>query len=81
MSTHTYQQLRGYEAAFINIQKLLEQAEKDLPKKRASGRDRRLAAFRRGYYEGLAMASCFAALGEYPKSNTEAIRVAHTGLS
>ena len=64
--------LRGYEAAFICIERSLLEAKRHLPR-RLSWKHQRLAAYREGYYMGLLTAHCQSALGEHPECNAKEI--------
>lgn len=66
-------QLDGYKAAGIVINDFADVAEKNLPKRNGKNY-RRKAAFKQGYYEGLAFACSMLALGEFPASNIATIR-------
>lgn len=55
----------GYRAAFAIIDEMIAAADKVRPR-RPTQKMRRTAAFRQGYFEALAFAHRFSALGEYP---------------
>ena len=63
----------GYKAAMIIIKRLLDEAEKDIPKTQRYVKPRS-ASFRAGYYRGLLTAHCMGALGESPLSNLDTIK-------
>lgn len=65
--------IRGYTAAFKQINALLDKAQKRLPKCGISEGVRKRADFKQGYYAGLLAAHCFSAYGEYPRQNEEQI--------
>lgn len=70
-SDGSVESLDGYRAAFIAIDNLLDAAASKLPK-RLGGREH-LAAYREGYYNGLLLAHCQSAFGEFPEHNVTAI--------
>lgn len=61
-------QLNGYLAAGILIKYFLDGAEKRAPSSRAR-LNRNSAAYRQGLYDGLLIAHCQMALGEFPNNN------------
>jgi hypothetical protein len=65
--------LDGYRAASIAVENLLDDASSKLPK-RLGGRDH-LAAYKEGYYNGLLLAHCQFAMGEFPEHNVTAIEL------
>ena len=56
---------RGYRAAAVLVEQLLESAENKRPKCVASGYQNRVL-YRQGYYDGLLAAHCLHTLGEHP---------------
>jgi hypothetical protein len=56
---------RGYRAASIIVDRMLDRAHKRAPK-RCTRKMQRSAAFRAGYEDGLLMAHCMLALGQFP---------------
>ena len=69
--------LDGFRAAAVIVRRALDAAAKDRPR-RMSGKMRKLAAYREGYYAGLLLAHCQHALGKFPEQNAEEIRKALT---
>lgn len=75
MSERWQQRIDGYVAAFKEITAMMREAEKKRPL-RHTLKDSKKAAFREGYYQGLVVAHCTKALGEFPDHNKEAIKKA-----
>jgi hypothetical protein len=65
--------LDGYHAAMIIIKRLLDEAERDIPKTQRYVKPRS-ASFRAGYYRALLTAHCMSALGEFPLANVDTIK-------
>lgn len=65
---------KGYEAARIIVEELLDAAQKNLPRGRKVNQGS--ADYRHGYFIGLVAAHSQNALGDFPKSNVTSIREA-----
>lgn len=70
----TFSNLNGYTAAGKVIKQALDNAQNNKPR-RYSEKWKRSAAYRLGYYDGLLLAHCQLALGEYPTFNQKQIGV------
>ena len=68
----------GYRAAAILIERLLADAEAYRPEHWNQDMHK-LAAYRQGYYDGLLLAHCQMAMGEFPERNKDVIKKALEG--
>lgn len=65
--------IEGYEAADFIIEEMMKKARENEPKRKV---DKRSAAYRQAYFDGLLFAHCMMVMGAHPNSNVEPIRAA-----
>ncbi len=68
--------LEGYKAASITVEGMLDRAADARPEERNIAKLKSSAAYKEGYYDGLLVAHCFQAWGEFPEHPENAPRIA-----